>query len=432
VSLWSRLRARLRGGEGPEEDEIARDAPRDGTPPPETPPPAAPERGPTEIERLASVGQPGGPISSEAIAILRRLRGSIREAEALEAVLGAPGKLHDEVRVACAEMLAARGDEPRARLVLAKVTSTPGLILAADLWAAAGQLAKAAGTIERVLARDLDAPGARERHGRWRAALGFAPVTRRLDEATLVAAKPDTTTFRLLREVARGGAGTVYEAEDAVLGRRVAFKAYHGGAADRAVLSREARLAISLAGPGVIRLYDASPDEGWVAMEWVRRGSLRDLLATGTIDELWPPWPWLVPLARGIARVHERGVVHGDVKPANVLLRAPDDAILSDFGIARSVGDKAGGGSPGYMSPERLAGAAADPGDDIYGLGRVIEDVVVRVAADPRRFAGRAGDVAVEIERAERFVLACLAAPPERPADGAEVIRRLDSLVGAP
>lgn len=431
MSLWSRLRDRLRGGEGTRQDETRDDEPPSGAAPPEPAAPTTPARRPSELERLGSVGAPGGPTTSEAIAILRRLRGSIREAEALEAVLGAPGKLPDELAVACAEMLAARGDEARALVVLARVSSTPGLVLAADLWAAAGQLAKAAGTIERVLARDLDAPGARERHARWRAALGFSPVTRRLDEATMVAAKPETTTFRLLREVARGGAGTVYEAEDAALGRRVAFKAYHGGAADRAVLSREARLAVSLAGPGVIRLYDASPDEGWVAMEWVRRGSIRDLLATGAIDELWPPWAWLLPLARGIARVHERGVVHGDVKPANVLLRAPDDAILGDFGIARSIGDKAGGGSPGYMSPERLAGAAAEPGDDIYGLGRVVEDVVVRVAADPSRFRGRPGEVAEEVDRAERLVLSCLAAPPERPADGAELVRRLEAWVGA-
>src|SRR5262249_46783297 len=154
----------------------------------------------------------------------------------------------------------------------------PGLILAADLYASSGQLARAVGTIERVLARDLDAPGARERHQRWSLALGYARnPARKLDEATVVAPHAAPAPSRPLSEGARGGAGAVYEAEDAVLGRRVAFKLGRGRGKDRQLLEREAHMAVKLAGPGVLRVLDTDPGAGWVALEWVPRGSVRDM-----------------------------------------------------------------------------------------------------------------------------------------------------------
>src|SRR5262249_44783968 len=156
---------------------------------------------------------------------------------------------------------------------------------------------------------------------------------RKLDEATVVAARQAGGPFRLLREVARGGAGVVYEAEDAVLGRRLAFKLYHGRGADRAVLEREARSAAALAGPGIMRVFDAAPGEGWPALEWVARGSVRDVLRTGDLTPLAPVARWARPLARALARVHAEGLVHADMKPANVLLRQPHDPVLGDFGI---------------------------------------------------------------------------------------------------
>ena len=276
--------------------------------------------------------------------------------------------------------------------VLEGSSSTAGLVLAADLHAASGQLARAVGTIERVLARDLGAPGARERHQRWSQSLGYTRrEVRRLDEATVVTARAPKGPFRLLREVARGGAGAVYEAEDELLGRRVAFKVYHGRGADRAQLEREARLTAQLGGPGVLRVFDADPEEGWLSLEWVPRGSLRDILRTGSTELLAPVGRWARPLARAVARVHAAGLVHADVKPANVLLRQPHDPVLGDFGSARRAGAPGDGGSPGYVSPERLAGRGSHPRDDVYGYGRVLEDVLHRlddapgVADDPDR-----------------------------------------------
>jgi serine/threonine-protein kinase len=436
MSLWSRLRARLGRAEKKEGASADRreDRSREVAIPGVDVAGASRSTSGSETERkardegislLRRAGLPEGPSVEEAIALLRRARGTAREADAIAAVMSAMGERpqSEPIRVACADILAARGDEAAALKVLEGlagegVTGTSGLVLAADLYAALGQLPRAVSTIERVLGRELDAPGARERHRRWRTALGVSD--RRAghrDEATLVAATPDRGPFRLLREVARGGAGAVYEAEDELLGRRVAFKVYHGRGEDRPLLEREIRTAAALAGPGIIRVLDASPTEGWVAVEWIARGSVRDVLRSGDIEALLPIARWARPLARALARVHAAGIAHADVKPANVLLRQLTEPVLGDFGIAKPFGEAADGGSPGYVSPERLAGRASDPRDDIYGFGRVLEDVLH--AAEAKGASIDAGELAAMRALAAR----CIGPDADRPPDGAELVR---------
>lgn len=440
MSFWDQLKSRF--GRGRQERAaratLARGAPAEiAAAPPEAhalagdqgaAPDDSDRRGADEIERLAQTGLPGGPSTEEAIAILRRARGTTREADAVARVQIAMSErpISEPVRIASADILAARGDEPAALHLLRDVMSTAGLILAADLFAASGQLPRAVSTIERVLGREIDAPGARERHKRWRASLGgAAPRTGHLDEATIVAATQVRGPFRLLREVARGGAGTVYEAEDEVLGRRVAFKVYHGRGNDRALLEREVRMAASLAGPGVIRIFDAGPTEGWIALEWIPRGSVRDLLRAGDASLLAPTLApiarWARPLALALARVHAAGIVHADVKPANVLLRHPGEPVLGDFGIARPGGAPGEPGSPGYVSPERLAGRASDPRDDVYGFGRVLEDVLHALRANQRSPLAPDADA----EAWSALASLCIGPDDRRPADASELVRAL-------
>lgn len=346
------------------------------------------------------------------MAWVRLHRGTSTEGPLVRALAEAAPRAPEVVRVAAAELLAARGEEERALEVLEGVSSASGLMMSADLLASRGQIPRAVTAIERVLAKQIDAPGARERHQRWRSALGLGRVAAgRLDEATVVQPIGEDSPFRVLREVARGGAGTVYEAEDELLGRRVAFKVHHGRGADRAALEREVRAATTLAGPGILRLFDASPAEGWMSLEWVARGSIRDVLRRGDASILARPDTWIVPLARALARVHRRGWVHGDVKPANVLLRSPHDPVLGDFGLSRITGSAAVGGSPGYVSPERLAGRPVEPRDDVYGFGRVVEDVLDAV-----------GDPAPE---ARAIAEACMRAAERRPIDGGAVLALL-------
>ena len=278
MSLWERLKGAFArdANKQAEADAAADRAAREAEaarPRPAAQAPAAVH----PLDALAKVGLPGGPSEDDARQALVAARGSADESRALAALLEASERLPETLLVACAEILALRGEEERALGYLASCASAPALMLGADLHALRGEIPRALGAIERVLARDLAAPGAVERHARWSEALGAGPrLVRRLDEATVVAPAPDDTPYRIEREVARGGAGSVYEAVDELLERQLAFKAYHRGPEDRAVVEREVRLTARFAGPGVVRVLDASPEAGWVALEWAAQGSLRE------------------------------------------------------------------------------------------------------------------------------------------------------------
>jgi tRNA A-37 threonylcarbamoyl transferase component Bud32 len=368
-----------------------------------------------EAPSLRDVGTPAGPTVEVALALVRGARGTSREGRVLDELSAAIAarEVAEPLRVACAELASQRGDDAAAIRALAGSTGAPALVLLADLFAATGEDARALATLERVLARDLDAPGARERHARLRARMGGAAARVRSDEATVVVDTP-ASAYRLVRELARGGAGTVYEAEDARLARRVAFKVYHRRELDRRMLEREVQSATRFAGPHVVRVFDASLDEGWLALEWCSRGSLRDVLRRGEHASLLPARPWALELAEALARVHAAGEVHADVKPANVLLRDGGGALLGDFGLTVAVGSKSEPGSAGYVPPERLAGRPADPRDDVYGFGRVLEDVLVHAP-------GREPEL-------ERLAQRCVGELALRPSDGAELAR---AVVGA-
>lgn len=336
----------------------------------------------SDLERLLASDTP----LEEALRVFEHLRTTPGEGRAIAAVLArSPSEaVPERLLVAVASALVDRGDDATAAMALAGATSSDALMLRAELASRAADLSGALALVERVLLRDIDWPGARERHARWRAALGLRDVARAdPSAATMVTTAPEAP-FRLSREVGRGGAGAVYEAEDRALSRPVALKVYHHPERDRAQLLHETHVAVALAGPGIVRVFDADPEHGWIAMEWAPLGALRSLLRGASLDALTPIARWAGPLASALARVHEQGWVHHDVKPANVLLRAPDAPLLSDFGTARRQGEPSPPGSLGYVSPERLAGRASDPRDDVYGFGRVLEDALEIVVDDPR------------------------------------------------
>jgi serine/threonine protein kinase len=106
--------------------------------------------------------------------------------------------------------------------------------------------------------------------------------------------------------------------------------------------------------------------------------------------------------------------VHHDVKPANVLWMAPGVPVLADFGIARRVGEPSPPGSPGYVSPERLAGRESDPRDDVFGFGRVL---LVEMAH---------GGGEAEHEAWRTLAAACTGPDEGRPPDGAALVRWID------
>lgn len=368
--------------------------------------PVAPE--PTEIDRLVD------PKTSPdaAVAIFRGLRSTPDEGKAIDEVLRATGSrtLPESLLFVVASALVDRGQRAAAVPLLAQCNSPGALLLRADLATEAGDAPAALALVERILLAEFDHPGARERLRRLRDTLGLA-VERKPDAqtTTVVAAEPDTP-YRLLREAARGGAGAVYEAEDRELGRKVALKVYHEPTRDRAQLLAEVRLAVALRGPGVVRVFDVDVEHGWIALEWLPLGSLRERIRASDETLLRATHAWALPLARALARVHALGYVHLDVKPANVLLRAANDAVLTDFGIARKRGEPSPAGSMGYVSPERMGGSPADPKDDVFGFGRILEDVLDRFGGEPgaRELAAR-----------------CTGPAAARPADAAALVSAL-------
>jgi eukaryotic-like serine/threonine-protein kinase len=367
----------------------------------------------SDLERLAALGSTGGPAVEEALRILARLRSTPDEHRAVAHLLesDARARLPEALTVALAAALLDRGDHRSAARILSRAESSPALMMRAEAAARAGDPATALALVERVLARDIDWPGARERHARWVEKLGLEPKASRAEAwETVVAAAPDAP-FELLREVGRGGAGVVYEARDLVLGRPVALKIYHHPERDRAQLLHETRVAASLGGPGVVRVFDVDLERGWLAMEWSPLGSLGARFRCGDLCGLVPLEGWAVPLAQTLARVHAAGWVHHDLKPANVLLRAPRSPLITDFGTARRVGEPSPPGSTGYVSPERLARRPSNARDDVYGFGRILEEALAALS-DPKEGGWRA------------LAAACTGPDARRPKDGAELLAR--------
>jgi serine/threonine-protein kinase len=371
---------------------------------------------PKELERLLRVGLPGGPTDDEALDAWRTLRSTPDEGRAVEELARSAQmrKLPDPLLLELGATLLDRGEPEGATRVLSAASSSPALVLLADLAEQRGDLPNALALVERVLLRDLDHPGARERHRRWRAQLGFDLEQKPIAAgATVVAREPDAP-FDLLREVGRGGAAAVYQAVDRQLGRHVALKVYHQPERDRSQLAHEARVAVLLEGAGIVRVFDVDPDHGWIALEWAPAGTLREQIRSRDLSRLLPIERWAFPLAIALARVHAAGWVHHDVKPANVILSRTGSAILTDFGTARRIGEPCPPGSLGYISPERMKGRPSDPRDDIYGFGRVLEDALEAI-----------GDRQQAMAPWRALAAACSGSDEGRPADGRALVTRL-------
>jgi eukaryotic-like serine/threonine-protein kinase len=207
--------------------------------------------------------------------------------------------------------------------------------------------------------------------------------------------------YVLKHQLGAGGLGTVYAAIDPLLSRPIAVKMLKLDAiqpAQRETLEQqlltEARAAAGLSHPHIVTVYDAGlADQGvYVAMERLQGKDLRQLLAVG-----WRPDPMLAVrivkrVADALAYAHSKGVIHCDVKPANVFMLGRTQPKLLDFGIARLVQqgatavEGAGGelGSPYYAAPEQMQGLALDARVDVYALGVVFYEMLT----GQRAFAG--------------------------------------------
>lgn len=186
--------------------------------------------------------------------------------------------------------------------------------------------------------------------------------------------------YQLAQRIGRGATGQVYEATDRYLLRKVAVKLIPADPETLPRLLREGRAAARVAHPNVVTVYDIGRDRGtfYIVMELVPGPTAQALVARRG------PLPWaeattLVAAAcRGLYAAHRAGLIHRDVKPANILCPPGAEPKLADFGLARPALARTQLtqantilGTPEFMSPEQCRGEPLDPRTDIYSLGAV-------------------------------------------------------------
>jgi serine/threonine protein kinase len=189
--------------------------------------------------------------------------------------------------------------------------------------------------------------------------------------------------YRLQERIGKGGMGEVYRATHIQLGREAAVKVLPANlATDEDFLrrfKREASSAAALAHPNILQVYDYGEQDGtpYLVMPYVRGGTLKDRFAGGKTPASQLA-KYLTEVADALDYAHRKGIIHRDVKPANILIDEDDRAYLADFGIAKALEGNdnltqagVGVGTPEYMAPEQAQGRA-DPRSDLYALGIMV------------------------------------------------------------
>jgi eukaryotic-like serine/threonine-protein kinase len=203
-----------------------------------------------------------------------------------------------------------------------------------------------------------------------------------------------TPRYREIERLGVGGMATVTLAEDTLLGREVALKRVYGTGDPHGSLrlKREALVGASLNHPNLVSVYDAQTEgdgDVVIVMEYVEGETLSDLLRTRGRMRPQEALGVLEGVAGALDAIHARGIVHRDVKPANILLGREGAVKLADLGVAdvadrtRITGSGAVVGSFSYMAPEQLNGASPSPGMDVYALAAVAFEMLAGQKARP-------------------------------------------------
>ena len=255
--------------------------------------------------------------------------------------------------------------------------------------------------------------------------------------------------YRVLRRLGSGGMATVFQVEDERLGRQVAVKRLHAHSPEDMArrFDREARLGASLNHPNLVAVYDTltDPEGVLIVMEYVGGPTLAQVLRDGA-PEPERALEMLGGVAAALDHAHGHGIVHRDVKPANVLLGEDGTAKLADLGIAFAVErdtqiTRTGTvlGTPSYMAPEQLEGRDVGPAVDVYALGAVAFEALsghkARTGSSPVETATRmATEPAPDLREtwpeapagaAEVLAAAMATDPAERPGSAGELVQRL-------
>ncbi len=251
--------------------------------------------------------------------------------------------------------------------------------------------------------------------------------------------------FRVTRFLGEGGMGQVYEAEDMVLGGFVALKTIRPEiSSDKQTLERfkqEVRLAKEVTHDNVCRVFDLDNHNvpPFITMELLDGETLSARLSREGKMTTAEALPLVEQIAHGLAAAHQKGIVHRDFKPGNVMLSRTSTGVnrakVTDFGLARTIDDchsVAPGlvGTPSYMAPEQLEGRQATVASDIYALGLVMYEMVTGVRPEFQRLTETAPSPRLAFPdldpRWEAAILRCLERDSERRfSSAAEVVRAI-------
>ena len=192
--------------------------------------------------------------------------------------------------------------------------------------------------------------------------------------------------YQILEIIGTGANGRVARAFDPMIGRLVAIKLLspelaRGAARDKFI--QEARVVGQISHPAIVTLHDMGIDEStqtpYLVMEFMQGQALDRVLEKGSVP-LPRACAWAGDVASALAVAHRKGVIHGDVKPANILILEDNHVKLTDFGMARLAshdkGDSPLLGTPAYWCPEQILGKSQDARSDIFSLGVVLYEMV--------------------------------------------------------
>jgi serine/threonine-protein kinase len=190
--------------------------------------------------------------------------------------------------------------------------------------------------------------------------------------------------YRILSQLGSGGFGSVYLAEDTWIDKRVAIKVPHRQNLDFGELLREPRLLASVSHPNIVGITTAEKQDNlfFIVMEYVQGETLEHIIATKGPLEIVPALDYTCQICNAIDHAHKQGVLHRDLRPANVLVSDADMVKVADFGTSRFLEIAAHGttiiGSPPYMAPEQFHGKAVFA-SDLYSLGISMYQMVTGV-----------------------------------------------------
>ena len=266
--------------------------------------------------------------------------------------------------------------------------------------------------------------------------------------------------YEIIGELGRGAMGVVYKAKDPTIGRTVALKTMrldvHG--LDAAEMMRrfqnEARAAGVLSHPNIVTIYDAGERDGifYIAMEFIEGTTLHELIAEHHILPTEDVIQYSRQICKGLDYAHSHGIVHRDVKPANIMITANGTVKIMDFGIAKAGGSMTSTGqvlgTPNYMSPEQVKGRPLDGRSDLFSFGVILYEMltgekpfvgqnvttIIYKIVNENPIAPRDLDVTVHPGLSAIVTRALAKSPEDRYQSGAELVRELENykIAGAP